>query len=566
MLIMKTIKLLLKDFRALQISLSLKFVTGVAVVLTITMGISIYVIDGNHEKLVMEQVDMQAKALFKQIVITRKWIADHGGVFVEKLPWKNASPYLKDPEIIDTKGKKYVKESPAMVTKELSKYAKEEGMYWFHITSLKLINPENAPDDFETAALKEFESRRAKEYSKVEKTGSSYNYRYIAPLYIEESCLQCHSQQGYKTGDVRGAISVSVPMDTAMLMISSGRKGLILASAVTISLLMIVLYVMMKELVLRPVQELKSSMKDFSKGAQPETSIIKTGDELEDLSNSFAVLSESLTRYHSSLENEVQKATMGLEEANARLVELNEKKSDFIAKISHELRTPMTSIKGAMEYLTAKVPKSAQTSKDTEDILEFLDVIKKNADRLIRLVNDTLDLERIESGMFDLHFNDINILSLIKEVIIGFQSITSERDITFKIKANPKIVVTADEDRIRQVLINLVSNAINFSPDNAEILLAVTESGGTVTVTLKDEGPGIPPEVREKIFDKFYTIGKRQGTGLGLAICKGIIEAHNGEIRVSSGMEDKGSAISFTLPKDTKILSDEYQLRNKELE
>ena len=125
---MKTIKRLLVDFRALKISLSHKFVIGVAIVLTVVMGISLYLIDRNHEKLVMEQVDAQAKALFKQIVITRKWIADHGGVFVEKLPWKEASPYLKEPEIIDIEGKRYIKESPAMVTKELSEYAKEEGL------------------------------------------------------------------------------------------------------------------------------------------------------------------------------------------------------------------------------------------------------------------------------------------------------------------------------------------------------------------------------------------------------------------------------------------------------
>jgi signal transduction histidine kinase len=549
---MKTIKRLLIDFRALKISLSHKFVIGVAIVLTVVMGISLYLIDRNHEKLVMEQVDAQAKALFKQIVITRKWIADHGGVFVEKLPWKEASPYLKEPEIIDIEGKRYVKESPAMVTKELSEYAKEEGLYWFHITSLKLINPENKPDDFETAALKEFESRHTKEYFKVEKNGPSYYYRYIAPLYIEESCLQCHSHQGYKIGDVRGAISVSVPMDSALAMIRSERKGMALASVITISMLMIVLYVMMKELVLRPVNQLKTSIEDFSKGKSFYTTAISTGDELEHLSDSFVEMSKTLTEYHSNLKDKVKRATESLEKANARLTELNEKKSDFIAKISHELRTPMTSIKGAMDYLSAKVPQISRSSKDTEDLMEFLEVIKKNADRLIRMVNDTLDLERIESGMFDLHLSRVDLLSLIKEVITGFQSITAERNITFKIKANPKIVITADEDMMRQVLINLVSNAINFSPDNAEIHFTVSESDNALTVTLKDEGPGIPADVQEKIFDKFYTIGKRQGTGLGLAICKGIIEAHKGEIRVSGIKGNKGSAIYFTLPNDTK--------------
>lgn len=546
---MLTLKVLLKKFRALKISLSLKFVIGVAVTLIIAMGVSLFFINRNHEKLVMKQVDMQAKALFKQIVLTRKWIADHGGIFVERLPWKEPNPFLEEAEIIDVKGRKYIKESPAMVTKELSEYAKDEGIYWFHITSLKLINPENAPDDFERTALKEFETLHTEEHSKLEKIGDSYYYRYIAPLYIEESCLTCHSHQGYKTGDVRGAISVSVPMDYAFLMIRSERIGMVLSSIVTVSILMLILYVMMKELVLRPVKELKTSMKDFSRGEKSETPIIRTGDELEDLSNSFAAMSESLTSYHSSLENEVRNATESLEEANKRLTELNEKKSDFIAKISHELRTPMTSIKGAMDYLSAKVPRISQSNKDTRDLMEFLDVIKNNADRLIRLVNDTLDLERIESGVFDLHFSRVDLLSLIKEVIISFQSITSEKHITFKIVVNPKIYIDADEDRIRQVLINLISNAINYNPENSEIQVAVTESDRKVTVTINDEGPGIPVEVQEKIFDKFYTIGKRHGTGVGLAICKGIIEAHDGKIGVLKDIE-KGSAIYFKLPKN----------------
>jgi hypothetical protein len=201
---MKRLKKLLKKFRALRISLSLKFIIGVAVTLTLTMGASLYFISKKHEKLVFEQLDTQAKTLFNQIVLTRKWIADHGGVFVEKAPWKGPSPYLSEPEIIDIRGRKFIKESPAMVTKELSRYAKEKGLFWFHITSLKLVNPENAPDAFEKAALKEFETGQIKESSKIEKIGPSYFYRYVAPLYIEKACLKCHSHQGYKTGDVRG--------------------------------------------------------------------------------------------------------------------------------------------------------------------------------------------------------------------------------------------------------------------------------------------------------------------------------------------------------------------------
>lgn len=546
---MQRLKRLLKQFRGLRISLSLKFIIGTAAVLTIAMSMSTYFVTKKDNSLIIKQLDMQAKALFHQIVLTRRWIADHGGVFVEQVPWEKPNPYLPEAAIVDIKGRKYNKLSPAMVTKELSKYARKEGMYWFHITSLKLLNPENAPDEFERRALEAFEAGQGMDFSKIEKIDSAYYYRYVAPLYIEEACLKCHSHQGYKTGDVRGAISVSVPMDYALSMMQSEKRAIILTSIATISILMIVLFIMMKGLVLSPVKQLKAFMKDFSRGEKTEISVIRTGDELEDLSSSFVEMAKSLTEYHAGLEDEVQKATKGLEDANARLTELNEKKSDFIAKISHELRTPMTSIKGAMDYITTRIPGISRSGKDAEDIMEFLDVIKNNADRLIRMVNDTLDLERIESGMFDLHFSRVNLISLVKEVIISFQSTTAERNITFKIVANPEVSAIADEDRIRQVLINLVSNALRYSPDNSRINIAVTESEKMVTVSIKDEGPGIPVEVQEKIFDKFYTIGKREGTGLGLAICKGVIEAHSGEIKVSSKAGERNNTFSFTLPK-----------------
>jgi len=538
----------LREFRALKISLSLKFVIGTAIILTVAMGIAIHFISQKHRSLIIEQLDVQARTLFSQIVLTRKWISDHGGIFVEKFPWKNPSPYLKEPEIIDISGKKYIKESPAMVTKELAGYAHNTGEYLFNITSLNLLNPENRPDTFERNALVSFERGSASEFSKVEKMGNSFFYRYIAPLHMEESCLQCHEHQGYKTGDIRGAISISVPMDYALSMLHSEKKTLITGSAITICVLMSVLFIMMKELVLRPVKELKTSMKDFSKGNSSEASIIRTGDELQDLSSEFIKMSQSLKEYHSNLENRVHEATRSFEKANVRLAELNEKKSDFIAKISHELRTPMTSIRGAMDYISTRLAMMSGNNNEMSDVTEFLDVIRKNADRLIRMVNDTLDLERIESGMFDLHINHIEMISLIKEVILGFQSLAAEKNIAFRILAGPEVTLSADEDRIRQVLINLVSNAMNYSPENAVIEFKVVRSEETVTVTLSDEGPGIPDEVRAKIFDKFYTIGKRHGTGLGLAICRGIVDAHHGVIWASRGNGDKGGSISFTLP------------------
>jgi signal transduction histidine kinase len=546
---MINMKRLFRSFRALRISLSYKFMIGIGVVLAMTMGTSFHYISLKHEALIFEQMDMQARAFFTQIVLTRKWIADHGGIFVWA-PNKNPSPYLANPTIIDIQGKKYIRQSPAMVTKELSKYARDEGTYSFHITSLKLTNPENSPDDFEKAALIDFESGKKIESSAVEKRGTSLFYRYIAPLYVQDSCLQCHSHQGYKTGDVRGAISIAVPMDRATELISSERKDMVLAGVATIGILMLVMYVMIKELVLSPVKQLHTGMNNFSGGGVTETSTIRTGDELEDLSGSFVDMSRTLTEYHSGLENRVREATKSLEGANLRLTELNSRKSDFIAKVSHELRTPLTSIKGAMDYLSARFSLGVASEKDMSEISGFFDVIRNNADRLIRMVNDTLDLERIESGMFELHLGEFKLISLVKDIITSFHVLVSDKGVTFKIIAKPEVSIIADEDMIRQVLTNLICNALEASPFGSEIHVLVSESEESVTVYIKDEGHGIPEEEKEKIFDKFYTRGTKEGTGLGLAICRGIIEAHRGEIGITGNGERKGSTFYFSLPRN----------------
>ena len=211
----------------MRINLSLKYVITICAILLIVLVLVLGVISKRHEGLVMAQLDIQAKALFKQIVVTRRWIADHGGVYVAELPWVKPNPYLSNPTITDVKGKRYVKENPAMVTRQLSMYAEREGLFLFHITSLKFMNPDNAPDEFEAAELKRFEAKAVTEAAKVEKIGRSYYYRYIAPLYVEKGCLECHGRQGYRIGDIRGAISVSVPMDYAVSMIATERKYII---------------------------------------------------------------------------------------------------------------------------------------------------------------------------------------------------------------------------------------------------------------------------------------------------------------------------------------------------
>ena len=532
----------------MKINLSLKFIVSTSLVLVIVMGSVFWIILNKHEQMVMTQLKMQAKALFKQVVITRRWVAEHGGVFIEKLPWVQPNPYLRNATMTDVKGKHYVKENPAMVTKQLSRYAEREQLYVFHITSLKLMNPENAPDEFETAALTAFEAKTKAEAAGVEKMSGSWYYRYIAPLYVEQACLECHSKQGYKVGDVRGAISVSIPMDYARAMIASERSAMV-AGMVAIGLIITgTLYAVTRRMVIAPLGRIRGQMALFSEKGTLDPHIGETGDEMEALNRSFHDMATAIQDHRSCLEEKIRAATSELTDKNESLARSYRSKADFIARTSHELRTPLTSIKGAMDYLSVRL--SMVSCDEDRELLVFFEMIKKNADRMIRLLNNILDYERIELGTFEMNFREVNLKDVFQEVVTGFAALADGKQVTIRMKAMD-VTAGVDEDRMKQVLTNLLSNALNFSPPLTKITVSLECRDDRVRVTVEDQGVGVPDGEQEMIFRQFYTRGVKDGTGLGLAICKGIVEAHHGTIGVQMA-ESGGSRFWFALPRVQK--------------
>ncbi|HSW62929.1 MAG TPA: ATP-binding protein [Dissulfurispiraceae bacterium] len=543
----------------IQIPLVVKFLIGIAGTLTAALLISFFVLAQQQERLIMGQIEREARVLFKQVVITRAWIADHGGVFIEKKPGMKQSPYLSIDQIIDQGGKKYLLKTPAMVTKELSRYAEEQGLYWFHITSLKLTNPENAPDDFERSAIASFERHEAKELFSVQEINKRPFLRYISPLYAEEGCLKCHAHQGYKIGDIRGAISITLPIEQTWQEIARSKRDMAIAGVLTVLAMAGVLFFMMKRLVLTPTQSMKQSIHDFSSGRYSRGDVLRTGDEFEELSRAFSDMAATIHEYHDSLNDKILAATRDIAETNEKLLEANrllheanQRKSDFVARASHELRTPLTSIKGAMDYIATRMSAAAGgqavTPSSIDDLVVFFELIRKNADRLIRMVNDMLDIERIEIGASELQFSETDLSGLIDEVIAYFFVDAESRCIRFERTAAESIPVCADEDRIRQVLINLLSNAMKYSPDNARIAVRVERDEFFIRLSVCDEGPGIPEKERIHIFERYYRLGDKEGSGLGLAVCKSIVEAHGGEIAASANLP-AGACITFTLPR-----------------
>ncbi len=502
-----------------------------------------------EKKILLRQVESQAKMLFRQIVLTRRWIADHGGIFIEKTAGMEANPYLAHNMITDQAGTPYVRENPALATRHLSEYAQKTGYYWFHITSLRPINPENAPDSFETTALQDFAARRHIEASTVEHQQGHSFFRYIAPLITAPPCRKCHPD--YKVGEVRGALSVTLPIDSLLSQIKRNSAWLIFG-AITLGLILFCsLYVLLNSFVLRPMAQLQQAMEKYPVLRAADT--IKNRDEFGQLARAFDRMQDKIQEYQNTLQEKVALASADFRETSRRYQDLSLKKSDFIARISHELRTPLTAVRGAAEYILSLLGKPAAEATETcTELQRFAEIISSNTERLERMVNETLDIEKIESGRSDFHITSFAVGSAVSEVLQELDPLIHSRSLQLQTNIDTALpIINGDRDRIKDVLTNLLINAFDYSPEGGILQITCTPATNTVRIEIQDQGPGVPPQLREKVFEKFYK-GRKGGTGLGLALCRSVVNAHDGRIWVESAGA-YGSAFIVELPVHKKL-------------
>lgn len=255
------------------------------------------------------------------------------------------------------------------------------------------------------------------------------------------------------------------------------------------------------------------------------------------------------------------KKTLGeLEKAYKKLQELDKLKSDFISTASHELKTPLTSIKSASSILLKEGKKKPEAGEQEKELLE---IILRNVDRQARTVNDLLNLSRIEAGVVRMDKEKLDIANLAKEALSSFKLQMNEKNIKRSFTANHEpLYVWVDLEQIKRVLNNLVNNAVKFTPEGGRIDLKLQKEEDNVRLIVVDTGAGISKEDLDRIFDKFYRAasGKlhtKNGTGLGLSIARGIIEAHGGKIWAES-IPGGGSSFYLTLP-----VSEEHARKEK---
>lgn len=528
---------------ALRGSLQFKFVSAIICIVVPLLGI-IFLWQGvAEERQAWSQVVNQARVLTRQIILTRQWVSDSQGVFLRQdTPGaQGGGGFYSD--LLPTERGVLQRFTPSMITKQLSLYSYRQNLYRFRLAGIAPMNPENRPDEFELAAIKSFSQGDNTEYYSLADHDGEAIFQYSAPLYVDETCLSCH--KNYTSGTVSGCLSIHLPVQHVLDSLSSSKLQLFSSALALIVLTVLTLYFLVRHLVLKPLSALETVAEGISRGQFPQRIHIGSSDEMNRVGQALGSMSDKLREGRDRLEEEVQSATSELALANEELKTLDRLKSEFLATMSHELRSPLTSIRGGLDYL-----RRTETASDRQDYLQIMD---KNLRRLVHLVTDIFDITRIEADKIEWNFGPADMSELVGEIVEIMTPLAEERELRLHFLSPGPMNARVDVERIEQVIVNLTDNAIKYSPRGGVVGFVLARAAGELRIQVRDQGPGIPVDAREAIFKKFHTApssgrsGKPGGTGLGLSICSQIVRAHGGRIWVEDN-PGGGSIFTFTLP------------------
>ena len=312
---------------------------------------------------------------------------------------------------------------------------------------------------------------------------------------------------------------------------------LIWTAALTIFVLLLTL---LMRLVARALNQVIGAATALDQGRYTEarlpSSHFAPNREMARLATTFEKLALSIAMRERQLQDDIEK-----------LKELERLKRDFVSTVSHELRTPLTSIRGALSLVVA-----GKVGEIPAKGLELLKIAVNNTERLIRLINDILDIEKMDAGQVTTRRDHLRLRPLIETTLAGLEGLASTSKVALHLEPGPDADLIGDADRLVQVFTNLVSNAVKFSPPGQRVELSLELRRGEVTVRVRDHGPGIPEEFAKRIFGRFQQAGgadsrKSGGTGLGLNIAKAIVDLHQGSVGFEPA-EGGGTTFWVTLP------------------
>lgn len=432
-----------------------------------------------------------SRAFFEQIEITRDWNALHQGVYVPLTDVNPSNPYLRDSlrDVVTTSGMALTKINPAYMTRQIAELHRKSDKVLFRITSLNPIRDGNKPDKWEAKALESLEKGASEVFELVENDSIS-QYRYMAPLHTKKSCLTCHAQQGYKVGDIRGGISVSMQSDSYQSIV---KKQIILASIFHFMVFVIGI----------------------------------TG---------FGLFYKKTNSYFSIIQGK-----------NLELSKINKTKDKLFSIISHDLKSPFGSIMRLSEQMLKDVHEY-----DIAETKEVLFAINHSANNTYYLLENLLKWAKSQSNQI-VFKPELVRLQIVVDEIVGAAMIPAEiKNISIRHSVSGDTEVYADVVLLKTILRNLVNNAIKFTNNNGQIDISSTIDREMVEVAITDNGIGISEETLEKLFKTEISpsttdTSQESGAGLGLLLSNEFVELHGGKIWVES-QENKGSTFRFTIP------------------
>ncbi len=506
--------------------LKTKFIIMIALITCCSYGVTFYRTSSFQEELVVQQATRQAKMLFNQILLTRQWVADHNGLFLVKAPGVEANPFLPNAQIQDEAGNWLVKRNPAMVTRELSAYAARAGMGQFNVTSLKPMNPNNIPDHFERNSLELFDQGKL-EAVNLEIVDGKNRLRYMAPLQVESQCLECHGGQGYSVGDIRGGMSVSIPIDWAYAEIRANNRLLLNIAIATILIVSLTIYFLFDILVAKRLHMLARQMDIYPDKLSNELKKDDLKDEIGSLSGNFLKLCQRLEQ--SQQELDATREQVFQSEKQAALGRL-------VAGVSHEINNPLGGMQNCIQTMKRSMDKP-------ELLTRYLELLGQGVERIKGTVQQLLNIGRKEplrliEGDVDQMLRDCLELSCV-----------GRRNIEPVLQLEVGRPLLIGMEALRQVIINLAGNAVQALGENGgRITLTSQLENDRLVITVADNGPGIPAEHRDKIFEPFFTTKEvGEGTGLGLSVSYSLIQQMHGELSVADAVGG-GALFSITIP------------------
>ena len=344
-----------------------------------------------------------------------------------------------------------------------------------------------------------------------------YNMKYVA-VRVE------------KGDDVLGVVRFALPLSQVQLEIQLIYRVVLFGAIAAVMIALVVAYFVSRSITL-PVRQMKETAERIAKGDFSRRVRVRSRDEFGELAKSLNTMADELQQ---KMEN---------------LRKMDSMRTDFVANVSHELKTPLTLIKGYIETLEDK------GTGDREESGRFISIIKEHTDRLGHIIEDLLSLSELELSRDCLHRTEFDLKELIHEISLGFERALAERKQTLTVNSQgDDLRIKGDRDKIEQVFVNLIDNALKYTKESGRIEVLLTGQERAVSVAVRDNGIGIPKEHLGRVFERFYRVDKARsrqlgGTGLGLGIAKHIVLVHNGNITIESEL-NRGTKVSVTLPRE----------------